>query len=144
MTFRQCFLIFFDTSEVPKNFYQNFYKISRRRQIVPVGPRNWTKKVFRVTYNTGRGQRVPPFFFFGIVRLVHKQISGAVEESTLTLWHSLFAIFWRLWYGADLGRSRLVLLICRRFMMWNAATLASLFFNPRELTKRVLRSFTKL
>ena len=36
----------------------------RRRQIVPVGPRKWTKKVSRVTYNTGRDQRVPPLDFF--------------------------------------------------------------------------------
>ena len=37
---------------------QKFYKILRRRQIVPVGPRNWTKKVSCITYNTGRDQRV--------------------------------------------------------------------------------------
>ena len=34
----------------------------------------------------------PPFNFYGIVRLLKKNISGAVEENTLTLW-SPFVIF---------------------------------------------------
>ena len=62
------FLVF-DTPEVTKIVLpQKFYKILRRRQIVHVGPRNWTKKVSRVTYNTERHQRVPHFSFFGITR----------------------------------------------------------------------------
>ena len=41
MAFRQCFYIFFDTPEVTKVVLpQKFHKILRRRQIVPVGPRN--------------------------------------------------------------------------------------------------------
>ena len=88
---------------------QKFYKILRRRQIVPVGPRNWTKEVSRITYNTGRDQRVPFSVFFRHCETFfsisfHKRVSNSP-----ILWHfEVLLLFMRLRYGADLGRSRLV------------------------------------
>ena len=59
------FKFFFDTPEVNKIVLpQKFYNILRRRQIVTVGPKNSTKKVSGVTYNTRGDQRAPPFSFF--------------------------------------------------------------------------------
>ena len=54
MAFCQFFKFFSDTPEVTKLVYQTFYKILKIRQIVPVGPWNWIKKVSGVTYNTGQ------------------------------------------------------------------------------------------
>ena len=68
------FSIFFDTPELIKIVLpEKFYKILGSRHTVPVGTRNLTKKVSRVTYNTGRCQRVPLFSFFGIARLTFEK-----------------------------------------------------------------------
>ena len=55
-----------------------------------------------------KSQRFPPFSFFGIVRLFFHFFNTRVPHLTI-LWHfeALFLIL-SLWYGADLGRSRLV------------------------------------
>ena len=58
---------------------QKFYKILRSRQIVLVGPRNWTKKVSRVTYNTGRDQRVT-FQFFSALQDFFRGISFSQRD----------------------------------------------------------------
>ena len=61
MAFR---LFFFKTSWSDQNSStKSSTKFWERRQIVPVGPRNWTKKVSRVTLNTGRDQMAPLDFF---------------------------------------------------------------------------------
>ena len=118
MAFRQCFFIKFffrytwtDQSSSTPKVIQNL----RRRQIVPVGPRNWTKKVSRVTYNTGRDQRSPLqffrrfatewmlknpkgsfSFFFGIVRFFfHFFIEGSPIHHYFDILKS-FCYFWAL------------------------------------------------
>ena len=61
----------FLSTRTDQNSSWKFYKVLFH-QIALFGLTNWTKKVFpvfRVTYHTGREQRVPPFIFFGTARL---------------------------------------------------------------------------
>ena len=112
---------------------QKFYKILRSRQIILVGPRNWTKKVSRVTYNTGRDQRVTfqffsalqDFFrgisfsqetsfqlFFGILRFFSKiSFQKMVSNLQKVFYFEVLLQFLSFRNGADLGRSGLLFIL---------------------------------
>ena len=113
MAFRQCFFVFFkkknfDAHEVTKIVLpQKFYKIWRRRQIVPVGPRNWTKKISRVNTIPDETIGSPLSVFSALGDFFQYFFHKRVPNSPI-VWHfEVLLLFLSLRYGADLGRSRL-------------------------------------